>query len=64
MTQEDMVTVSIWMHPKSTMTLLEVAKMIEELSSSVFKQQLRHATESNPAAAVTKVDYIPGNSEQ
>ena len=39
-TKEDIIQLSVWMHPKSTMTLEDVARLIEQYAVNTTAQQL------------------------
>ncbi len=50
-TKEGLIQVSIWMQPNSTMTLEDVARLIEQYATNLTSQQLHHAGNANALAA-------------
>ncbi len=49
-TKEGIIQLSVWMHPKSTMTLEDVARLIEQYAVNTTAQQLQQQATVNPLA--------------
>ncbi len=49
-TKEGLYQFSIWMHPKNTMTLEDVARLIEQYAANKTAQQLQQQATVNPIA--------------
>ena len=57
-TQEGQLNMSVWLHPKTSMTLEDVAKLIEKFASSMVSEQLNQASAQNPTVmSMANINY-------
>ena len=57
-TLESQLAISVWLSPKSNMTLEDVAKLIESFAAGQVSQQLTHSAAQSPLnAGVANINY-------
>ncbi len=52
-TKQGAITISVWMSPRTTMTLEDVALLIEQFAANTISQQLKLQSAANPVANAT-----------